>query len=73
MKTLEASERDRLLKPSEIRAEFGVSATTIRDWDKAGTLPAAQRTPGGHRRYRESVVRALLTELKALAVSEAAA
>lgn len=64
---MEAPERDRLLRPSDLRDEFGVSATTLREWDKDGKLRAAQRTAGGHRRYRESDVRALLAELKAVA------
>jgi excisionase family DNA binding protein len=60
---LEAAEPDRLLKPGEVRSEFGVSDTTLREWDRSGKLPAAQRTFGGHRRYRESDVRALLAGL----------
>ena len=60
---LEAAEPDRLLKPCEVRSEFGVTAATLREWDRSGKLPAAQRTFGGHRRYRESDVRALLSGL----------
>lgn len=63
--TLEAAEPDRLLKPCEVRSEFGVTAATLREWDRSGKLPAAQRTFGGHRRYRESDVRALLAGLVA--------
>ena len=63
MEALEASESDRLLKPCEVRSEFGVTDATLREWDKSGKLRAAQRTFGGHRRYRESDVRALLVEL----------
>lgn len=60
---MEAAEHDRLLKPCEVRSEFGVTDTTLREWDRSGKLRAAQRTFGGHRRYRESDVRALLAEL----------
>lgn len=60
---MEAAESSRLLKPSEVRSEFGVTDATLREWDKSGVLVAAQRTFGGHRRYRESDVRALLAEL----------
>lgn len=60
---MEAAERDRLLKPCEVRSEFGVTAATLREWDRSGKLRATQRTFGGHRRYRESEVRALLAGL----------
>lgn len=60
---MEAAAPDRLLKPCEVWSEFGVTGTTLREWDRSGKLRAAQRTFGGHRRYRESDVRALLAEL----------
>ena len=60
---MEAAGTDRLLKPCEVQSEFGVSGTTLREWARSGKLPAAQRTFGGHRRYRESDVRALLAGL----------
>lgn len=34
--------------------QLGVHPQTIRRWDRAGTLPADFRTPGGHRRYRRN-------------------
>jgi excisionase family DNA binding protein len=53
------------LKPEEMytAGEFaalvGVDSKTVARWAKAGKVPFI-RTPGGHRRYRESVVRAVL-------------
>ena len=62
---LESPERrdDRLLPSSKVRKLFGIGATTLQEWDAAGILRAAQRTAGGHRRWRESEVRALVAEL----------
>jgi DNA-binding transcriptional MerR regulator len=66
---LEATEReaDRLLPPLKVRKVFGIAATTLREWDASGVLKAVQRTSGGHRRYRESDVRALAAELQVAA------
>lgn len=50
---------DRMLTPGETAGMFGVHPKTITTWAKAGKLTAT-RTLGGHRRYRESEVRALL-------------
>ena len=50
---------DALLTPSEVAAMFRVNPKTVTRWAKAGKLSAI-RTLGGHRRYRESEVRALL-------------
>lgn len=52
-------EQDRLLKPQEVAALFRVDPKTVTRWAKAGKLTCI-RTLGGHRRYRESEVRALL-------------
>lgn len=54
--------RDRLLTPGEVAVIFRVDAKTVGRWAAAGKLPAdaVVRTPGGHRRIRESAVRALL-------------
>lgn len=49
-----------------------MTAATLREWDRTGKLPAAQRTFGGHRRYRESDVRALLADLVSPARPDAA-
>ena len=48
-----------LLTPSEVAALFRVDPKTVTRWAKAGKLTSI-RTLGGHRRYRESEVQALL-------------
>jgi excisionase family DNA binding protein len=50
---------DHLLTPQEVAALFRVDPKTVTRWAKAGRL-ACLRTLGGHRRYRESEVHALL-------------
>jgi excisionase family DNA binding protein len=50
---------DDLLTPAEVAAMFRVDPKTVTRWAKAGKLSAI-RTLGGHRRYKESEVRALL-------------
>jgi excisionase family DNA binding protein len=50
---------DPLLTPPEVAALFRVDVKTVNRWAKDGLL-LSTRTPGGHRRYRESVVRAML-------------
>lgn len=50
-----------LLTPAEVASIFRVNPMTVTRWAKAGKLSAI-RTLGGHRRYRESEVRALLRE-----------
>jgi len=64
--TPERDEADTLLPPRKLVALFGVSSQSLRNWHAAGLL-AAQRTAGGHRRYRESEVRALVAELSEVA------
>jgi excisionase family DNA binding protein len=51
-----------LLTPAEVAALFRVDPKTVTRWAKAGKLSSI-RTLGGHRRYRESEVRALLDSL----------
>ena len=48
-----------LLTPAEVAARFRVDPKTVTRWAKAGKLTSI-RTLGGHRRYRESEVQALL-------------
>lgn len=50
---------DKLLTPAEVAAMFRVDPKTVTRWAKAGKISAI-RTLGGHRRYRESEVRAAL-------------
>lgn len=54
------SETEALLTPAEVAAMFRVDPKTVTRWAKAGKLSSI-RTLGGHRRYRQSEVRALLT------------
>ncbi len=54
------SEAEVLLTPAEVAALFRVDPKTVTRWAKAGKLSSI-RTLGGHRRYRESEVKALLT------------
>ena len=51
--------RDRLLTPGEVASLFRVDPKTVTRWAASGRLGSI-RTPGGHRRFRESEVRALL-------------
>lgn len=50
---------DRLLTPGQVAGMFNVSPRTVTRWSKAGKLTTI-RTLGGHRRYRESEIRAHL-------------
>ena len=52
-----------LLTPSEVAQLFRVDPKTVTRWAKAGKLTAV-KTLGGHRRYKESEVRALLNSNK---------
>jgi DNA-binding transcriptional MerR regulator len=62
-----ANPGDRLLRPITLQRLYGIAPSTLRSWAVAGKIKAAQRTAGGHRRYRESDVRSLLAELEAVA------
>ena len=53
---------ERLLTPGEVAALFRVDPKTVTRWASAGRLGSI-RTPGGHRRFRETEVRALLAAL----------
>lgn len=50
---------DRLLTPREVGAIFRVAPKTVTRWARQGRISCI-RTLGGHRRYREAEVRALL-------------
>ncbi|MFF0147320.1 MULTISPECIES: BldC family transcriptional regulator [Amycolatopsis] len=52
----------RLLTPGEVAALFRVDPKTVTRWATAGRIGSI-RTPGGHRRFRESEVNELLAEL----------
>lgn len=49
-----------LLTPAEVATAFRVDPKTVTRWAKSGKLTSV-RTPGGHRRYRKSEVRRLLS------------
>lgn len=44
---------EKLLDISEVASLLGVTIKTLREWDSSGKLIAI-RTPGGHRRYKQS-------------------
>jgi excisionase family DNA binding protein len=57
--TARTTDAEPLLTPAEVATMFRVDPKTVTRWAKAGKLTSI-RTLGGHRRYRESEVRALL-------------
>jgi len=52
-------EPEKLMTPSEVAAIFRVDPKTVTRWAKVGKLSSI-RTLGGHRRFREVEVQALL-------------
>jgi excisionase family DNA binding protein len=60
--TTHAPKAEPLLTPAEVAALFRVDPKTVTRWAKADKLTSI-RTLGGHRRYRESEVRALLLNI----------
>jgi excisionase family DNA binding protein len=50
---------EKLLTPAQVGQIFSVDPKTVTRWAKAGKLTSI-RTLGGHRRYKEAEVRALL-------------
>jgi excisionase family DNA binding protein len=57
-----SSEQEVLLTPAEVASLFRVDPKTVTRWAKAGKLTSI-RTLGGHRRYKESEVKFLLTSI----------
>ena len=53
---------ERLLTPGEVALMFRVNPKTVTRWASAGRIGSI-RTPGGHRRFRESEVKGLLADL----------
>ena len=56
------SEQEVLLTPAEVASLFRVDPKTVTRWAKAGKLTSI-RTLGGHRRYKESEVKSLITSI----------
>jgi excisionase family DNA binding protein len=50
------------MTPAEVATAFRVDPKTVTRWAKAGKLTSI-RTLGGHRRYLESEVRAILSDV----------
>lgn len=59
---------ERLLTPGEVASLFRVDPKTVTRWASAGRIGSI-RTPGGHRRFRESEVRSMLADLTSEATS----
>jgi excisionase family DNA binding protein len=62
---------ERLLTPHQVAQLFRVDPKTVARWASNGWIGSI-RTPGGHRRFRESEVRALLAERAVPAASPTA-
>lgn len=60
--TTQAGAGERLLTPGEVASLFRVDPKTVTRWASAGRIGSI-RTPGGHRRFRESEVRSMLANL----------
>jgi excisionase family DNA binding protein len=60
--SLSSSYQEKLLTPAEVASLFRVDPKTVTRWAKAGKLTSI-RTLGGHRRYKESEVKALLKSI----------
>ena len=56
------AEQEVLLTPAEVASLFRVDPKTVTRWAKAGKLTSI-RTLGGHRRYKDSEVKALLNNV----------
>lgn len=62
---------ERLLTPSEVARCFNVDPKTVSRWARDKIIPST-KTPGGHRRFRASDVRAFLEEPDTVAANETA-
>ena len=62
MTVMTSANAERLLTPCEVAALFRVDPKTVTRWASAGRIGSI-RTPGGHRRFRESEVREMLADL----------
>ena len=59
---LSLSGQENLLTPAEVASLFRVDPKNVTRWAKAGKLTSI-RTLGGHRRYKETEVKALLKSI----------
>ena len=53
----------RRLRPADLAREHGISTQAVRNYERAGCLPPAERTPSGYRVYTELHAAALRTYL----------
>ncbi|MBF6331314.1 MerR family transcriptional regulator [Nocardia transvalensis] len=51
------------MRPIDLAREHALSTQAVRNYEEAGAIPAAERSPSGYRRYTELHVRALRTFL----------
>ena len=63
----ERASAEQLLRPIQVQRQLGIAASTLWNYVHQGLLTPVQRTAGGHARYRESEVRALVAELSEVA------
>lgn len=66
-----AEQGERLLRPMQVQRLLGVAASTLWNYVHQGLLTPAQRTAGGHARYRESEVAAFKAALSTPAEASA--
>jgi DNA-binding transcriptional MerR regulator len=66
-KLSERASGEDLLRPIQVQKQLGVAASTLWNYVHQGLTNPTQRTAGGHARYRESDVRALVAELSEVA------
>ena len=64
-----SSDHEVLLTPAEVASLFRVDPKTVTRWAKAGKLTSI-RTLGGHRRYKESEVKALLITTTSMSIKD---
>ena len=69
--TQPADTAEHLLTPGEVASLFRVDPKTVTRWASAGRIGSI-RTPGGHRRFRESEVRNMLASLTSEALPQSA-
>lgn len=58
---MSTEEEERLYWTNDVAEMFQVSPRTVERWAKTGKIKCV-KTPGGHRRFKESTIKALLEE-----------